>query len=72
MICKIGKADMFVKLGGYATEEMISLQLFTKAMAIIAKSQFLWSKNSITTPFDTGVREVCFKMRKYSDHYSNL
>ena len=55
-ICNIGKADLFVKLGGNGSNlgnDKLS-KLFTKAMPIIAESHFSWSKNSIS--FDTGVR----------------
>ena len=30
--------------------------IFTKLMPVIAENQFLWSKNSISMPFDTAVR----------------
>ena len=66
-ICKIGKADLFVKLGGHGCNlgNDKPSNLFTKAMPIIAESQFSGSKNSIS--FDTGVRgggRLVLKKRK--------
>ena len=57
-IRRIGKADIFVKLGGHGSNRGNDKpsELFTKAMPIIAESQFSWSKNSISVSFDTGVR----------------
>ena len=41
-LCKISKADMFVKLGGHGSNRGNDepSKLFTKAMPIIAESQF--------------------------------
>ena len=53
---KQGKADMFVKLGGYGSNRenaSKAFKIFIKVMPIIAESQFPWSKNSISMPFDT-------------------
>ena len=50
---------MFVKLRGYGSNRENAskgFKMFTKAMPIIAESQFPWSKNSISMPFDTRVR----------------
>ena len=48
---------MSVKLGGYRSNRKCeTFKIFTKVMLIIVESQFSWSKNSISLPFDTGVR----------------
>ena len=49
---------MSVKLGGNGSkrEKCEALKVFIKVMQSIAESQFPWSKNSISMPFDTGVR----------------
>ena len=47
---------MFVKLGGYGNNRentSKAFKIFTKVMPINAESQFPWSKNSISMPFDT-------------------
>ena len=57
-ICKTCKADTFVKLGGHGTNRGNDKleKLITKVVLIIAESQFSWSKNSISTSFDIGVK----------------